>query len=291
MQFESNPPEFKTETYSLQTYIKMKRLFFFAIAILCSILSSGQDIITKLDGTELQSKILEVGIDEIRYKDHSNLDGPVYVIRKSEVFMIKYQNGTKEVLNQGAPSANPVAAPAASTVPKQNINISSDIVRKTHTAGIVGYAMAAPIIGLATAAALADDFEVGGIIGGVATAALGVSAPLIAGRARKTREITHVEGLYSARLTGWILYGIAMADAVVALGLTIGEVEVPNATVIALGTLGAASSILLGLDATRTAEQSKKYVAQKGIQVAPAMYFSQNRLGTKFTSVGVQITF
>ena len=269
----------------------MKRFFFFSIAILCSILSSGQDIITKLDGSELQSKILEVGIDEIRYKDHSNLEGPVYVIRKAEVFMIKYQNGTKEVINQGAPSANVVTAPTTTAVPNQNIKVSPDIVRKTRTAGIVGYAMAAPIIGLATAAALSDDFVVGGIIGGVATLGLGISAPLIAGRARKTREITHVEGLYSARLTGWILYGISMADAVVALGLTIGEVEVPNATVIALGVLGAASSILFGLDATKTAEQSKKYVARKGVEVTPALYFSQDHLGTKFTSVGVNITF
>ena len=268
----------------------MKRFFFFSIAILCSILASGQDIITKLDGSELQSKILEVGIDEIRYKDHSNLDGPVYVIRKAEVFMIKYQNGTKEVINQGAPSANVVAAPTTA-IPNQNIKVSPDIVRKTNTAGIIGYAMAAPIIGLATATAFAEDFETGGILGGIATLGLGISAPLVARRARKTREITHVEGLYSARLTGWILYGIAMADAIVALGLNIGEVDVPDATIIALGTLGAASSILLGLDATRTAEQSKKYVAQKGIQVAPAMYFSQNHLGTKFTSVGVQITF
>jgi hypothetical protein len=268
----------------------MKRLFFFSIAILCSILSSGQDIITKLDGSELEAKILEVGIDEIRYKDHSNLDGPVYVIRKAEVFMIKYQNGTKEVIKQEAPAANVVAAPAT-PIPKQDIKISPDIIRKTNTAGIIGYAMAAPIIGLATAAALSDEFETGGILGGVATLSLGISAPLIAGRARKTREITHVEGSYPARLTGWILYGISMADAIVALGLTIGEVEVPNATVIALGALGAASSILFGVDATRTAEQSKKYVARKGIEVTPALYFSQNHLGTRFTSVGVQITF
>lgn len=269
----------------------MKRLFFFSIAILCSILASGQDIITKLDGSELQSKILEVGIDEIRYKDHSNLDGPVYVIKKTEVFMIKYQNGTKEVISQGAPAANVVTTPAATTVPRQDIRVSPDIIQKTRTASIFGYAMAAPIIGLATGAALADDFEIGGILGGIATVGLGVSAPLIAGRARKTREITHVEGLYGARLTAWILYGITMADAIVALGLTIGEIEVPIPSVIALGVLGAASTILFGVDAHATAEQSKKYLARKRVEVTPALYFSQNHLGTKFTSVGVHITF
>jgi len=269
----------------------MKRFFFFSIAILCSILASGQDIITKLDGSELPSKILEVGIDEIRYKDHSNLDGPVYVIRKAEVFMIKYQNGTKEVINQGAPAANVVTAPAATALPNQDIRVSSDIIKKTRTASIFGYAMAAPIAGLATAAAFSEEFLTGGIIGGVATLGFGVSAPLIAGRAKKTRDITHVEGSYPARLTAWILYGIGMADAIVALGLTIGEVEVANASVIALGVIGAASSILFGVDAHATAEQSKKYVARKGIEVTPALYFSQNHLGTKFTSVGVHITF
>ena len=265
----------------------MKRFSLFSMAILFSVLSFSQDIITKLDGTELQTKVVEVGIENIRYKDFSNLDGPVYVIRKAEVFMIKYENGTKEIIKKEQNQVNPAAiTPPPST---QNYSISSDIVRRTRTAGIVGYAMAAPIIGLATAAALSEDFETGGIIGGVATLGLGISAPIIAGRARKTRDITQVEGSYPARLTAWILYGISMADAIVALGLTVGEVEVPNATVIALGVLGAASSILFGVDASHTARQSEKFVSS--IQVVPSFDISRNHLGQQFTSIGVQLRF
>lgn len=265
----------------------MKRLFFFSVAILFSIMSFAQDVITKLDGTELQTKVLEVGINDIRYRDYSNPDGPVYVISKAEVFMIKYENGTKDIIKK---EQTPVS-PAAVTPPvsSQEYTISPNTIRKTRNAGIIGYAMAAPIVGLATTAAFAEDFESGGIIGGVATLTLGISAPLVARRARLTREITHVDGNYAARLTGWILYGISMADAAVALGLTIGEIEVPNATVIVLGVLGAASSILIGLDATQTAQQSKKY--QSSFQFSPTLNISRNHLGQQFTSIGVQMRF
>jgi hypothetical protein len=266
----------------------MKFSILFSLAIMCSSLIFGQDVITKRDGSELKTKVIEVGINEIKYKNFENPDGPTYVISKADVFMIKYENGEKDIIK----AANEAVQPSAISPPKassQSYKISPNIVKKTKTAGIIGYAMAAPIVGLATAAALSDDFLVGGIIGGVAALGLGVSAPLIARRARLTREITHVEGNYPARLTGWILYGIAITDAVVALGLTIGEVEVPNATVIALGALGAASSILFGLDASQTAEQSKKY--QTKLQVIPSFGINRNHLGQQFTSVGVQLIF
>lgn len=58
---------------------------------------NAQDIIYKTDGSEIQSKVIEISEDLIKYKKFSNLDGPLYSIAKNEVFMIVYENGEREV--------------------------------------------------------------------------------------------------------------------------------------------------------------------------------------------------
>jgi len=57
----------------------------------------SQDILTTKTGEELKVKVLEINNDNIKYKKHENLEGPSYTMEKSSVFMIKYENGTKEV--------------------------------------------------------------------------------------------------------------------------------------------------------------------------------------------------
>ena len=57
----------------------------------------SQDVLVLSNGDEIEAKILEIGIDEIKYKKYSMLDGPDYLCRKAEVFMIKFENGSKEV--------------------------------------------------------------------------------------------------------------------------------------------------------------------------------------------------
>ena len=59
----------------------------------------AQDILVLRSGDEIQAKINEVGISEIKYKKFDNQSGPTYTILKSEVFMIKYQNGSKDVFD------------------------------------------------------------------------------------------------------------------------------------------------------------------------------------------------
>jgi hypothetical protein len=48
-------------------------------------------------GDEIQVKVLEVSTDVVKYKKWDNLEGPTYSINKTEIFMIKYKNGTKDV--------------------------------------------------------------------------------------------------------------------------------------------------------------------------------------------------
>ena len=51
------------------------------------------DVITLRNGNQIKAKNTEVNIDNVRYINFDNPDGPVYTIRKSDIVTILYQNG------------------------------------------------------------------------------------------------------------------------------------------------------------------------------------------------------
>jgi hypothetical protein len=55
--------------------------------------------IIKRNGDIIEAVIIEVGVNEIKYKKCSNPDGPTYSILRSDVFMIKNKNGDNDVFN------------------------------------------------------------------------------------------------------------------------------------------------------------------------------------------------
>lgn len=73
----------------------MKKLLLSLIALLPAGVFA-QDIIYRTDGTRVETKVQEIGPEEIRYKMYNNPDGPVYVIKRKDVQLIAYQNGTHE---------------------------------------------------------------------------------------------------------------------------------------------------------------------------------------------------
>jgi hypothetical protein len=66
--------------------------------------TKAQDLIILKNTNEITAKIIEIGISEIKYKNFNNLDGPVYVMLKSDIFMIKYPNGDKDVFPADQPN-------------------------------------------------------------------------------------------------------------------------------------------------------------------------------------------
>jgi hypothetical protein len=76
----------------------MKRYFLFLLLVFGFIKLMAQDVIVKHDGAEIAALVTEITGSEIKYKmpDRS----VVYTISKSEVFMIKYANGTKDVFTE-----------------------------------------------------------------------------------------------------------------------------------------------------------------------------------------------
>lgn len=73
-----------------------KTLFILIIVIGWGFAGNAQDIILKKDGLEIESKVLEITDQQIKYRDFDFLNGPVRNIPISEVLMITYENGKKE---------------------------------------------------------------------------------------------------------------------------------------------------------------------------------------------------
>lgn len=91
----------------------MKKYIFLIIVIIATTIkvAYGQDVITMKNGDEVKAKILEILPDAVTYKKFDNLDGPSYTESKSNIFMIRYKNGSKDVFKeQSQSSANVVAS-------------------------------------------------------------------------------------------------------------------------------------------------------------------------------------
>jgi hypothetical protein len=61
----------------------------------------SQDLIIKKSGEEIKARVIEVGDIFIKYKSFNELDGPTREISKSLVFLIKYEDGSRDMIRSG----------------------------------------------------------------------------------------------------------------------------------------------------------------------------------------------
>ncbi len=108
-------------------------------------MAKAQDIIVKNDKTEIKTKVIELTEELIKYKKFELLDGPIYSIKKTEVFMIIYENGTKEYMQtpkqeQTVATANTKAD--STTSPSNHSYFDSDfnILKGSVNLGNIGVA-------------------------------------------------------------------------------------------------------------------------------------------------------
>lgn len=78
--------------------------------------SFAQDIITKKDGTDIKAKVLEVNENEVKYRRYDYLDGPIFTMLKSDILIVRYENGTNDVFNGKGKSVPVVKSEPESTV-------------------------------------------------------------------------------------------------------------------------------------------------------------------------------
>ena len=67
------------------------------VLIICSSnMIKAQDTLSMRTGVNILVKVIEIGTTEVKYKKQDNLNGPMFSILKSDLLMIKYENGTTD---------------------------------------------------------------------------------------------------------------------------------------------------------------------------------------------------
>ncbi|MCX6203759.1 MAG: hypothetical protein NTY43_05625 [Bacteroidetes bacterium] len=74
----------------------MKNILLFILFLCSSNIIKAQDTLSTRYGENILVKVIEVGTTEVKYKKLDNLNGPVFSILKSDLLMIKYENGTND---------------------------------------------------------------------------------------------------------------------------------------------------------------------------------------------------
>ena len=94
----------------------------------------SQDIIMMRTGEEIKAKVQEVGTDQIKYNKYGT-DAPLYVIKKADVFMIKYENGTKDLINTEIKRTDIVDD---SGIKKQSLNVKDSVPKRKRNRALIG---------------------------------------------------------------------------------------------------------------------------------------------------------
>jgi hypothetical protein len=101
-----------------------KRIIFLLIGCVCFTGLIAQDVILLTNGNEIKAKVEEVQTDVVTYRKFENITGPLYTIQKNQIFMITYQNGSKDVFT--VQQSNPKQVQGASR--ETNVVSSTDSV-------------------------------------------------------------------------------------------------------------------------------------------------------------------
>lgn len=99
----------------------MKKIYFFLPAILTGTLQlQAQDIITKRNGETIQAKVVEIGDTQIKYRKYENPQGALYNIPSPEVFIIEFEDGTREVITPLGEASQPSGPAPAKSAAAEN---------------------------------------------------------------------------------------------------------------------------------------------------------------------------
>lgn len=86
-------------------YVVMKKVLLFVFVTSCVLsIAKAQDVIVLKNTDEIQAKILEISPNTVTYVEWDFQDGPTRIINKRDIFVVKYQNGKKEVFSDASMS-------------------------------------------------------------------------------------------------------------------------------------------------------------------------------------------
>lgn len=110
----------------------MMKLTIIILGFILVIEAEAQDIIVTRDGNEIAASVKEISEKLVKYKKAENLEGPLYTLNKSEIFMIKYENGTKDVFTADSSTVGTVSDGSPANIyfyrPKKFANSATKII-------------------------------------------------------------------------------------------------------------------------------------------------------------------
>lgn len=102
------------------------------------------DIMLLRSGEEILVKVVEIGVTEIKYKKCDNQQGPLFLVNKNDVFMITYENGSKDVfkIEEIKNNSNSISENKTKEIDKKNVN-DNDKDKQTN-----GFAIVSLVLGI-----------------------------------------------------------------------------------------------------------------------------------------------
>ena len=244
----------------------------------------GQDVIVQKNGEEIKAKVEQVLDTDIKYRKADNPTGPVYSVRKADVFMIKYANGTKDVFTEQPGSTSP------QKVPMQKLRFTEKDLQPARNATILGGVLVIPILGLGIpSGAIWDKPGLTEPLGAAATVIAAIGIPMVVHMSGKTRAATGVEGNPGLRIAGWIGYGLSLSDACVLLILGASGTTTSGGPTYSVVALGVATTIIMAIDASQTYGQAKSLKTSSSIQ--PTFGTIRDYQGKQYPVMGIKINF
>ncbi len=138
------------------------------------------DEIILRNGKSINGKIVEIGLQEIKYKNCDNLNGPLISVEKDEAFMVKYSNGISQVFEEKATKKNFQSINGARTEPMAIFSLVLSVLGLffgLFILGIVGliFCFFGIVLGIASLIRISNSpgkfagrgLAIGGIIAGV----------------------------------------------------------------------------------------------------------------------------
>lgn len=129
----------------------MKKFLVFLMALVATLTATAQDVIVKNDNSTILCRIVEVNNNEVVYLKWSDLTGPRYVMDRSLIANINYQDGRQDKLNQQTSNAY---APGNQQTGAAMYNDKAllamdyeknDYAKKAKNLKIIGWTVGAPI--------------------------------------------------------------------------------------------------------------------------------------------------
>lgn len=151
----------------------------------CTISTFAQDVIVKKNGSTVVCRVVEVNTSEVVYKKWNDLNGANFILNRTDVASINYENGKKEELsttyqNEFAPGNQNTGEQSLNDIALMKLDKETDVylakAKKLRTIGWTGGA--ALVLGGAICALIQkgeSDFFEDEFFFGYASVALGVA--------------------------------------------------------------------------------------------------------------------